>query len=462
LTVTLPKRVLKLWREISADTYKVSLDLLLTTRMDSAAATDVLSQSVDRVLRDFEAAHAEVPPDEEMPFAGQWDVVRVPEGALLLGGYKSDAFEEVLQAIVEDLSREGVRGKLDLYARPEVPWDPRGIGTIEARIRVLGRRVMDHRERWAADRYALERVIEAAANWCLEARPDRAVTLRHAWLPTLVLRRCDSPMERLREVLSDDNEVRLASIGDERFRRMTVVPRDGSVTVVEGGPVLHRSGWRPSVEAVTGLVRHVSSDAVYASVGRTRPWAEEERRLRMAWGEEAAHEEHLAPDVFPIQLLGPGYAGRVPAGKDWRATDLGEGRVLLEHVDQAAWLDEVTLEEGLLGDTIPRADLVERARASFGDVLFTDITKEERDGQHAWRMAHPEAHLPEGIVAKVHALPETPYIHHWDVALVLRDGSVVEDVEIGAGGTTVRRIGGEREFSLDPDEVVDVLDRSTR
>jgi hypothetical protein len=125
---------------------------------------------------------------------------------------------------------------------------------------------------------------------------------------------------------------------------MTLVPRDGAVTVVEGGPVLHRSGWRPSVEAVTGLMRQVSSDE-----GEARPPA------------------RVAPSAS-------------------------------------------------------------------------------------------EVHLPEGIVAKVDALPETPHVHHWNVALVLRDGSVVEDVEIGAGGMAIRRIGGNG----NPDDVVDVLDSSTR
>jgi hypothetical protein len=53
-------------------------------------------------------------------------------------------------------------------------------------------------------------------------------------------------------------------------------------------------------------------------------------------------------------FLGPGYVGRAPAGGDWRATPLAEDRVLLEDVNPAAWFDELTLEEALAGESMPR------------------------------------------------------------------------------------------------------------
>jgi hypothetical protein len=172
LTVKLPKRVLERWRELSADSSKVRIELLLTSELDPVAATQLLSRTVTRVVHAFDARHAAVPPGVDEPFAGEWDVARVPEGAMLIGGYKSDAFEELLQAIVEDLGREGVRrGTLDLYALPEVPSPPAGIGVIEARVRVLGRRVVNGRDRWAANRAALDRVLKTATRWCW--RPGR-------------------------------------------------------------------------------------------------------------------------------------------------------------------------------------------------------------------------------------------------------------------------------------------------
>jgi hypothetical protein len=392
MTVRLPKRVFKHWREISAESYKVSVDLLLTSRLDPTAATDILSQSVEKVLRDFEAAHPldGTYAEGEPPFVGQWDVAPVPEGALLVGGYKSDAFEEIVQSIADELFRRGVRGKLDLYARPDVPWEPSGIGTVEARVRVLGRRVSNGGDRWAAERAALDRVIEAATRWCIQARPDRGVALYGTAVPHLPLRRCDRPLERLRQVIRDDNSVRLASIGHERFRRMVVESRYGSVTVLEGGPILHRAGWHPSRAAAVDFLRLVGDDVVYGFVRRVPPSGAHER-LRRSRLDATAHEDHLVPDAFPIQLLGPGYAGRVPAGDDWRATALSEDRVLLEHVDPAAWFDELTLEEALAGESMPRHVVVERARASFTDLLFQDITDEERSRTRA-RLSRLDRH----------------------------------------------------------------------
>ena len=469
MTVELPKRVLERWRELSADSSKVRIELLLASQLAPAAATQVLWRSVKRVVQAFEAEHADAPPGVDEPRVGEWDVARVPEGAMLIAGYKTDAFEELLGAIVDELGREGVRGALDLYELPEVPSLPTGIGVIEARVRVLGRRVVNARDRWAADRDALDRVVEAAARWCLDARPERGITLQHGAMPTLLVRRCDSPYERLRDAMGDAAWTTLRSVGNDRFRSATVAPDEGRVTVVEGGPIVHRAGWGPSLAAATQFLRVVSTDAVYGLVRRVSRLTDAEfpsprstDRLRTSQLDAVAHEERFAPDAFAVQLLGPGYAGRIPAGEDWRETDVGAGRVLLEHVDPAAWFDEVTLEEALRGESVPRRGVVEHARSDLAPILFADLTTEERERRHAWNVAHPYVRLSEEIVAKVRALPETPYVGHWDVALVFRDGRVVEDVELGFAGTVATRVAGEREFTLDPDDVVDVLDRSTR
>ena len=468
MTVKLPKRVLTRWRELSAESAKVRVELLLTSQLDPAAATAVLSRSVKRVEQAFEAEHADPPVGVDEPSAGGWEVARVPEGAMLIGGYKSDAFESLLQAIAADLGREGVRGALDLYDLPEVPPLPAGIAVIEARVRVLGRRVVNGRDRWAANRAALDRVLASAARWCLEARPDRGVTLQHGAMPALLVRRCESPFERLRDAMGDELWTTLRSVGNDRFRSATVAPNEGRVTILEGGPVIYRKGWRPSVAAGTQFLQAVAADTVYGFVRRVpRPEDAEFPNPRSSdWLQTSqvdaiAYEEHLAPDAFAIQLLGPGYAGRLPGGQAWRTSELGAGRVLIEYTDPAPWFEEVTLEEAIGGESVPRSAVVERARSDFASILFAEVSREERERRHAWNIAHPYVRLSEEIVAKVHALPKTPYVGHWDVALALRDGRVVDDVELGFAGSVVTRVAGEREFTLDPDDVVDVLDRST-
>lgn len=462
MTVKLPKRVLKRWREISEESSKVRLELLLTSRLDPVAATDVLSQSLARVLDAFDAGPPQTG-DEWEWWAGEWSVARVPEGAMLVGGYKSDGFEEILLAVVEDLGRTGVCGKLDLYQLPEPPMPPPGIGVIETRVRVLGRRVVNGRDRWAAEREALHRVLQSATRWCTEARPDRGVTLQHGAMPALLVRRCDDPWERLRDVMGESTWTTLRSVGDEHFRSVTVDPPEGRVTLVEGGPFLHRSGWDCVAAAATDFLRSVASDAVYAYVRRNREWRQAEfasseptDRLHRDHLDAIAHEECLAPDAYAIQLLGPGYAGRVPTGEDWRTIPLPEKRVLLEQVKLGPWFDEITIDEAWQGESLPRHAAVERARADLAPILFAPISKDRRERELAWDMAHPHVRLSDDIIAKVHALPTGPYVGHWDVALILRDGSVIDDVELGWQGAIVTRVAGSRKFTLDPTDVVDV------
>ena len=52
--VKLPQRVLRRWRTLSAESYKVSIELLFTSRLEPMAATEALAQSVKRVLQEFE------------------------------------------------------------------------------------------------------------------------------------------------------------------------------------------------------------------------------------------------------------------------------------------------------------------------------------------------------------------------------------------------------------------------
>ena len=465
--VKLRRRVLTRWREVSAESSKVQIELLLSSKLEPADAARALSASVNRVIGAFDATHADAPPGVDEPRAGEWDVLRVPEGAVLIGGYDSDAFEELLQAILEDHGRAGVRGTLDLYALPAPPSPPASIGVIEGHIRVLGRRVIDGVDRWAADRAALDRVLEAATSWCLEARPDRGITLRHGSQPALPLRRCESPYGRLREVMGDSGWTTLRSIGDDRFRSVTAAPNEGRVTIVEAGPIVHRAGWRPSVRAATQLLRLVSEDAVYGFVRRVSSLASTE----FAWLSTdrlqslslvAAHEERFAPDAFAIQLLGPGYEARIPTRARWRKTELVAGRVLLEHIEPAPWFDELTLEEAVAGESVPRRAVIAAARADLAPILFADLTGQQHAQRHAWRVAHPYIRLSDEIVAQVRALRAPPFVDHWDVALVMRAGRVVEGVELGFAGSVVTMVADERDFTLDPNDIVSVLDRSPR
>jgi hypothetical protein len=377
--IRMPKRVVKRWRAIDGDgqygddTY---IEVLFTSRLDPVAAADVLTASLRRVQDEYAETHPEVDPDlRGVPFAGEWDVTPVAEGALVFGGRKSDDGEAVLLAIVADLDGRGVSGKLDLYALPEAPLRPAGIGVIDASLRIVGQRVAGPgRSQWSADRDALERVVEAATHWCLGARPDRAVTINSGTLPTMLVRRAESPYARVRDVLHREFLMTFSSIGDDRFRTVAVSPDDGRVSLLEGGPRLHRSGWRPAVAAVTEFLASVSADLVYARVRRENDIHHAESpetvgadRPRAYDWDAIPYEDHLAPDAYAIQLLGPGYQGRLPNGDEWNTTELPGGRVLLEQADLAGWFDEITLEAAIRGESVRSRALLARAPESMAD-----------------------------------------------------------------------------------------------
>jgi hypothetical protein len=84
----------------------------------------------------------------------------------------------------------------------------------------------------------------------------------------------------------------------------------------------------------------------------------------------------LAPDAFGAQLLGPGYAGRIPSGGEWERVDVESDVALLLHRDPAAWfgvpLPPITPDDCIRRDpSYPTPDVLLRAREDLADILVT-------------------------------------------------------------------------------------------
>lgn len=69
-----------------------------------------------------------------------------------------------------------------------------------------------------------------------------------------------------------------------------------------------------------------------------------------------------------------------------------------------------------------------------------------------------EVKLPESVQERIRAMRESSYGAN-RVALVLRDGTVIEDVDV-AWASDVVRIAGSEDFTLDPEHVVDAQNRA--
>ena len=96
-------------------------------------------------------------------------------------------------------------------------------------------------------------------------------------------------------------------------------------------------------------------------------------RPRGAGWTDVSFEDIYAPDAFGVQLLGPGYADRVPDLDPWRTESLGGSAVLLEHTDLVAWFAQpfVPYRQQLRREERPRPEILARARAELAPILYT-------------------------------------------------------------------------------------------
>jgi len=384
-------RVWEDWRAKSVDSSKPWTALLFASELETENARRKLAGAVGRVVSQFEQSQDNLSDGVDEVPAGAWNLAKVPEGVMLTVGEKCGAFELLLKRVVEELERDGVTGSFDLYQLPEVPRPPKLTDLLEARLRVSGERVpQGYHFRWAADSDSLWRVASVGARWCLQNPADRELTLTVRTLPTLPVRAGDDAEALLREGIASAQNlgvVVLRSICAAGFRSLTVEPSAGRVTLVDGGSSIAGDGWLDSARELTDFIRTASRDLVYGFVKRgsftsaaefgislTQDWPQPESRLTPRGG---PFEDRYVPDAFGIQYLGPGFAGRLPEGPDWRHTRLDGDRALVEHRDLDAWLRGPRLEDALKGITAPSADLLAGARKDFAPIVFRQELAEQ-------------------------------------------------------------------------------------
>jgi hypothetical protein len=151
---------------------------------------------------------------------------------------------------------------------------------------------------------------------------------------------------------------------------------------VEGGE------WQRPLAELTGLLREHADLAAYAYV--RRGWAVTEallgNRLPFDWPYRAdyqprgagfthqAFDDVYAPDAFGVQLLGPGYAGRLQDSEAWVAEKAGSEAALLEHVDQAAWFSAPFIpfrQQPQHRGQVPAPAVLAEAREVLAPILYS-------------------------------------------------------------------------------------------
>ena len=338
-----------------------------------------------------------------------WSVDEEPAGVIVRQwGHASD-IGAVLAALSRALGSAGVGGRMAVHTpepldRP-TPMHERHEELLECHVRVRGGRRLQTRDEHAAgptwtgrspdppvgffpDDDALLAGIDAALAW-IGNPPPGAGLWSYGDLPHTDI---GEVRAQLAETVAYFGTARwrLTWSGwwasDDRFRVALVKFASGDVSFVEGGARLAAGDWEPAYSALLDELRAGFAWGSYGLIkrGREPGWAG--NSLMYDWvpalhygSSNLTHhiyEDVFAPDAFGAQLLGPGYAGRIPEGGEWERVDVSSDASLLLHRDPAAWFGErlpaITQGDSYRRDpAYPTPEVILRAREAFADILIT-------------------------------------------------------------------------------------------
>jgi hypothetical protein len=393
VTVRISDRIWERWRETAAEFDEPAIVLLFRSELPRKEALAALTEAGSDAIRELEA-RPEPRPGEDDFSTGHWSLAPVLEGVALRIDEEPDDFEGLVRRIAAGLEARDVDGAFELYEPDGAVVVPELVDLLECRLRVAGERYHFRGPNWGwrADPEALAAAVDTGVRWCLANGAQLSLSLAVGLVAPAMLRDHDDVHAYVREALQLTAElgvVELTSAAPERFRTLAVDASKGRVSLIEGGEAIAATGWQPSVRDLTATLRTAAAWAVYGFVkrGSHRPAAVQGSSLAQDWvpvphflvGSFTAgsfENEHV-PDAFGVQLLGAGYAGRVPAGPDWSATAAAANAVVLEHAAPEAWFDGRLVPFGGYrstpsADEVPIPDVVARARADFAAILFTD------------------------------------------------------------------------------------------
>jgi hypothetical protein len=328
----------------------------------------------------------DLPEGFDEPSVGAFEVSSSPEGAVLQIEEGPDDLEGLMARVCARLARRGLSGTFEPFVPSRTVREPPPFcRLVETWMRVVGERYdiknLGIRMEWAPRREALAAVMAAGISWCREIDDGSGLSLVVGLTPRVPVTD-DEVTQQVVDAFGVRLPIEVSCVTDDRFRIASTQSDVGIVSLIEGGGQIEHGGWRDPVgrmreflienarSLIYGVIKH-GTHVQEAILGESLAgdWPARDGLTR---GPTSGYEDAYALDAFAIQLLGPGYTGRVPAGESWRATTVPPAHALLEHADPAAWFQDLfTRRGGTLGAQEPGIPpVLAAARRDFAPILF--------------------------------------------------------------------------------------------
>jgi hypothetical protein len=328
-------------RAIYEEDLESPVTMLLASTGVHAQVERAVSESIAEVQEQLSGEDTEL---------GEWEWLQLSDGVLLRLG-DSLIFEKELCEVAAALGRRGVEGSISLYAPVVGATPPMLDDLLECRVRIRGtRRREDFKTYlWRPDRGAHLAFLAAADQWRLGLRPSEEASVEQGTMAPLAVEPDESLADRLSAAMANNEQIIASSVTGGECRSVSARPYTGGVSLVVSGSAVRGERWARPLDELTAILCEHADLIAYAYI--RRGWAVRATLTSDAVPEDwpqrpqpkgsgstpQAFEEAYAPDSFGLQLLGPGYAGRVPEHGSWQSTPVGSSSTLVAHHDCAAW-----------------------------------------------------------------------------------------------------------------------------